>query len=470
MSDDLNTHAAQSTEMAVNSDDGSGNGKGTSRSWVRRSVGVLVVAALTIALLPQILAVTGLFRPFLAAAASKHDLRVSAQSASLSWVGPVSLDGFTLERQDDSLAVFIPEMATRKTLLSVLTSLPDVGRITVDRPEVTVTVSQDKPDSAPEDGREPKVRRRFPGIECVVRDASVAINSEDGTDSIVDFDGISATARTEHTADGNSLTIDPVVIFDRRPLTPKLCNQGLQLIAPVLAENAMVTGTMTVELKEFRFPLDPASADERNRRLTMSGQFMLHDVETGLKTPLLKQIAAIVTQFVGVRVDRLRVANETRVDFNVEEGRVFHDGLTLVIPEISDDLTVTSSGWVDLNENVQAELSINLAGLGGSLAGIVGESLSEPLKLEVTGTLKNPKIRLPQGRSVLDEIAGRLSGGDIGTAAGGPANVEGAIVDVVDGIIGEGENKPDIEKTARGIFGLIKAFQKEDDDPKPGGK
>ena len=139
----------------------------------------------------------------------------------------------------------------------------------------------------------------------------------------------------------------------------------------------------------------------------------------------------------------------------------------LVVPELSDGLSIQTSGWVDFEQNIDIQILVNLSGFANSRIEMLTSFMQAPLELRMTGTLKDPKIELPEGRSMLDELAGRLTGGDAGTATGGKSNLTGAISDLIGGLAGDSEDKPDTKKAARGIFDLIQAIQGDSDDDQP---
>ena len=63
------------------------------------------------------------------------------------------------------------------------------------------------------------------------------------------------TFRVEKAEEGRLLTLDPIVIFDRRKISPKLANKLLQLIDPSLGETAQISGEVSLSVDQFRIPL-----------------------------------------------------------------------------------------------------------------------------------------------------------------------------------------------------------------------
>ncbi|NQV22739.1 MAG: hypothetical protein HQ518_00085, partial [Rhodopirellula sp.] len=240
-----------------------------------------------------------------------------------------------------------------------------------------------------------------------------------------------------------------------------------QLIAPILSDAAVVTGRLTVELDEFQIPIGKVTPEERVQLTRISGHMLLHQVATGLKNPLLAELASVLGTLSGGSFATVRASEETAVRFRVENGRVHHEGLTLLVPELARDLTIQTSGWVDLDENIDVRIVVNFSGVIASRNEILNSLTQAPLELHMTGTLKNPKISLPAGRDIFDELAGRLgdmTGRDPSEAVNRQPNLTGAISDLVGGLVGDQDKKPDAKRTARGIFDLIRSIQ---NDAKP---
>ncbi|MDA0282987.1 MAG: hypothetical protein O3B13_14670 [Planctomycetota bacterium] len=433
----------------------------TGRKWlIRISVTSVLMLFLFTATLPTIVTVCGLQNAILAGATSDQELSASAKSASLAWFTPVTFRDVDVKRDDKSWAVSTPTFSTDKSLLDLLLGLPDIGSITLDRP-VVVLQPVATPQTTDEDDEHPESSATYPPMKAIVRDGSVEIRLPNDPEPVISVDGISFVARTETISGTSLLIVEPVKLFDRRKLTPELCDQGLQLIAPILSEAAVVTGELTVELDGFQMPIGTITQAERVHLTKISGRLMLHKVETGLKNPLLAEIASVLSMMSGGKFATVRASEETQVIFRVEHGRVHHEGLTLLIPELSRDLTITTSGWVDIEENIDIRILANLSGLIPSRIGILTDLTQAPLELHMTGTLTNPHVSLPGGRNILDELAGRLTGGDTTRSSGENRNLTGAITDLVGGLVGDSNSKPDMKKATRGIFDLIRTFQND---------
>ncbi len=428
------------------------------KMWLRLAVLLGGGFLLVIIGLPTIVATTGLHRSILDRVSQGRELSVTAESATLAWFGPVTLRKTDVKRDDESWQFSAETFSTDKTLFQFLLSPAEIGTVNLDRPTVIL-----KPISRGSEGdgtETPGNGTVYPELRTVIRDGTVEVRGPRGLEPVISVDGISFVGRTEVTNETSLLIVEPVKLFDRRELTPELCDQGLQLIAPFLSDAAMVTGRLTVELDTFQIPIGTVTHDERVELTKISGRMMLHQVETGLKNPLLAEIASVLATVSGGRFATVRASEETEVRFQVEDGRVHHEGLTLLIPELAGDLTIRTSGWVDLEENIDVQILVNVSGLASSRIEVLSSLMQAPLEIRMTGTLKHPRISLPGGRNMLDQLTGRLGGlTGIGTPSNGEPNLSGAISDLVGGLVGDEKGKNDVPKTARGIFDLIDAFR-----------
>lgn len=414
--------------------------------------------------LPTIVAMTGLHSSILDRVAEGRELSVTAESATLAWFAPVTLRNTDVKRDDESWQFSAEAFSTDRSLFQFLLTPAEIGTVNLDRPIVIVKpVNRDESDDNTDVSKSKTV---YPELRTVISDGTVEVLGPVGTEPVISVDGISFVGRTEVENETSLLVIEPVKLFDRRELTPKLCDQGLQLIAPILSDSATVTGRLSIELDDFQIPIGTVTQDERVELTRISGRMSLHRVETGLKNPLLAKIASVLAAVSGGRFATIRVSEETEVRFQVVDGRVHHEGLTLLIPELASDLTIRTSGWVDLEENIDVQILVGISGLASSRIEVLSSLIQAPLEIRMTGTLTHPEISLPAGRNMLDQITerlGGLTGLDVGTSLNPDANLPGAISDLVEGLVGDEKGNPDAKKTARGIFDLINVIRNKPD-------
>ena len=155
-----------------------------------------------------------------------------------------------------------------------------------------------------------------------------------------------------------------------------MCDTALKYIAPVLAGVTEAKGDFSIEMTRCRIPLDdPARGD-------LAGTFTIHDVEIGAG-PLVREMAVILGYSAPARLRR-----ESVVRFQMAEGRVHHEGLELVFPE----LTIRTHGSVGLDQTLAlvAEMPVPPKWTGNNPLGTALKD--QTIHLPIGGTLDRPQI------------------------------------------------------------------------------
>lgn len=414
------------------------------------SFGILIVA-----LLPAIIAATPLRNMIANRALAMQELQASIGSASAGWLSPVFAESTELSRTDGSLRLQVPRAETQFSVIDLLSSTPDLGTIRLDRPLLEVTVAP--PDEVLDE--EPETQRS-PGrvtLTAEINQAEVVVRTLQSSEPLIHVDNLTTTLRLESTPKGRQFVADPTLLMDRVTLTPEACQQGLQFVAPLLADSATVTGEFSVDVSEFRIPVDEPDRQARSKATVIAGRVTLHRVETGLRNPLLAQIADLVARLTGGQQAQLvQVFEDTVVDFEYRDGGVYHEGLAIVLPELSNEIVIRTSGRVGLDEQIDLAVLVSLPAQMTRSIPVVRRLTEAPLEFRLTGTLENPQLNFPEGRDLLDELAGRLL--DQGDDAQ-PRTVEGAIGNLLNGLTAEPGGKPDVEKTTSGILNLIQSIR-----------
>ena len=172
------------------------------------------------------------------------------------------------------------------------------------------------------------------------------------------------------------LSVPPGPLATRVQVTPPMCEAALKYIAPVLAGVTDARGDFSIELTQCRVPLhQPARSD-------LVGTFTVHDVEVG-PGPLLREFAVLFGYAAPGRLKR-----ESVVRFHMADGRVHHEGLELVFPE----LTVRTQGSVGLDQSLAlvAEMPVPPKWTGNNPLGTALKD--QTIRLPVAGTLDRPQL------------------------------------------------------------------------------
>lgn len=165
-------------------------------------------------------------------------------------------------------------------------------------------------------------------------------------------------------------------LAQRVRITPRMCNAGLQYIAPVLAGVATAQGRFSIDLERCRFPLGNPAAGE------LVGRFTVHDVQVG-PGPLVREMAALLGTVSGVQL-----AREAIVPFRMVQGRIYHERMDLIFPQI----TVSTSGSVGLDHTLAlvAEMPIPPEWLRGRR--VTTAMQGQTIRIPIGGTLEKPQL------------------------------------------------------------------------------
>ncbi|MBN1591070.1 MAG: DUF748 domain-containing protein [Pirellulales bacterium] len=173
------------------------------------------------------------------------------------------------------------------------------------------------------------------------------------------------------------LEIEPGQLIRRVRINPDMCAQGLQYIAPILAGVATAEGTFSIDLDRCQIRIDDPARSE------LAGRFTVHSIEVG-PGALLRELAVVLN-----RATAAKLQKESVIQFQLVNGRVHHQGLELVFPE----LTIRTHGSVGLDQSLSlvAEMPIPPKWLAGQQlldSALRGQILQVPIR----GTLKKPQI------------------------------------------------------------------------------
>ena len=114
-----------------------------------------------------------------------------------------------------------------------------------------------------------------------------------------------------------------------------------------------VGGEVSFALDTFRVPLDESEEAQ------VEGKLDLHAVEAGIKNPLLVEIAGLVSTILDKDLPtKVRIAEQSNVGFSVRDRRVWHEGLMFMLPELSSDFVIRTSGSVGIDESLDLTVQV----------------------------------------------------------------------------------------------------------------
>ena len=221
------------------------------------------------------------------------------------------------------------------------------------------------------------------------------------------------------------LEMDPGLLIDKVQISPEMCRGWLQYLAPLLANATQAEGLFSVELADARLPLN------RPRASSVNGTLSVHSARVG-PGPLTRQLLSLTAHIHSI-LDPSRAASGSldpastwvvlpaqRVPFRLEGGRVWHEGLTMLV----GDLPVQTSGWVTFEEQLAlwAEIPVQEKWLGNqSLAGRAqGPETPDPNPGHAAATAARPTRARQLGPPDPDGRSRRLDPTGTTTAIGSP--------------------------------------------------
>lgn len=427
------------------------------RIWRRAVVGVPMLGGLG--------SLLGFFFPFLLLGSSMRDgalegdfaqsgWTVESASATGGWFQPVSFFDVRISDADGRFTGRIAEVRTNGRLVDLFSGGPERRSLTLIRPEVEIRIS--------DGGGWPRCSSGAAGkpLDFVVEDGSLEIIAPGRKIPIVDVGSFDLTGRIGPDENGARwLVVSPMQVFDHEPLSDSQCQQNLALIAPVLSQSTEISGAVSIWFDEIRISLDGLQSSP----FPIKGRAEIHSLQAKLKNGWARQISAMTGVASGVQVpDRISVIENTSIEFEATDRGVHHEGTAFLLPQISPEFKVVSSGTVYLDETIDLTLSVFLpADLGSESPGLAflrGISVS-PIPLAVKGTVSAPTFGLPEGIDIFSEISRRVSPAKYTEE---PLEVPSAIFDLIQGVAQpESAGAKNKKEFAGSILNLIRAVEKQ---------
>jgi hypothetical protein len=342
---------------------------------------VLIVAA------PWIVAHSGLRDTAINTILASPSVTASSGSASFGWFSPLSVHGLRLSSTNNHLDVRVEDMTAERSPWQLLTSAPDLGTIQVEKPHVLLELPLDVQIQRPH-------RRLEPTFTAVVKDAGLTVRLAEQDEPVLEVDDVNLTVRVEKADEGRVLTLDPVVLFNQRKLSPKLASKLLHLFNPTMSDAPEVNGAFSFALDKLCIPVG-VPRDQAVQHVEVEGKLVLKDVSAEVGNPLGQALVQLVADMNGKdAVKVVRLAQDDEIRFQVRDGRMFHEGLRLGFPDIDPQLQLTSRGSVGLDRTL--DLFLELPRLDKAL-----RQAKAPARCRITGTIANPKVTVEDGSLVL---------------------------------------------------------------------
>ena len=216
------------------------------------------------------------------------------------------------------------------------------------------------------------------------------------TDAIAVAGGtVSLAPRIDLRTDSPVLELPPGRVVEQVQLTPEICRGWLKYVAPTFADATALQGQFSVDTSQASWSFQNAAASQVAGTLTFHGGYVGPGPLGTQLLSLAKQVKALAKgealQALGNSGQNDSVwmtLPEQQVPFQMQQGRVYHDGLQFQV----DGVTIQTRGSVGLDQSLQLIAMIPIAEEWVAdqrwLASLRGQTLQIP----ITGTVSQPRI------------------------------------------------------------------------------
>lgn len=399
------------------------------------------------AALPSLIAGT-MKRRVVAHALAGSGARADVAELSLGWFSPTVASGVQIQKDKDGSSMQAEKIEVGKSLLDFVKGSLRGASVTLHDPKFRFFVGGEGRQLSPDS---------FPEMKTAVRNGSLTVVSAETREPVVEIPHLNFDANVkELSGNARELTIAPGTIVTREKLTPELCDRGLGLIAPMLADAADIDGEVSLHLSSLRMVIkeDGAVMEE------LKGEIVIHEANaTGGST--IADISRVMADVLRRRVPtKVQVLRDSRIAFHYRDGRVFHEGFAFVLPEISNELVLKTTGSVGIDETLDLVLSVNVPKTMTEQYAVLAAFSDKPIEVAIKGSFDKPAVGLPNDSTLAGYIAQRL----VPTPDGKPEGLTQAILRLVSGAGDKADPKP-TETITGGVLNLIRSLQ-ANTDPK----
>ena len=393
--------------------------------WKRRGVVttsiLFCMLSAGVCVAPTLLTATSMRTRLLNSAIGSEELPATAESATGGWFAPLVFHDVRMEDAGGQVVWTVKEIRTTKGLLSFITDPVHIGEVRLVESSVKVHLNAD--------GEWPLksgVKPSKSELSFRIEDGSLELSVPWRAMPIVELSQLTITGDIGLNVDGHRiLNIDPVQALDHAALSESHTRQNLALIAPVLSQSTTLSGSASVWLDEIHIPLNenlssdvnpgdaPGTKKNAHVNFPIHGRVKFHAMEARLKESWTRQLTALIGQVSGTSLpDQIQVLKESKVEFSVSKDGIAHDGMVFLLPQLTQELTFTSSGIVRLDETLDLVLTLNVPATvmsGLPFLAMLSQLTAAPIQLRVIGTVSEPKLQLPAGMNLLSDLTGRIA-------------------------------------------------------------
>jgi hypothetical protein len=230
-------------------------------------------------------------------------------------------------------------------------------------------------------------------------DASLVIHLPDQPEPLVAIDGIALDATVLQTSAGSVIAFEPLEVLKREKMSPKLASGLLKWIDPEIRYSPQVSGEVSLSFETLRLPLG-GSEGHRLDALAFKGKLGVYDARSLANTPLRKAIVRLLADLYGKRAaDVLRITQDSEIDFEVRERRLYFGGLSIGFPDINPSMRVGAQGSIGFDGTLDVRIEVP----SPEQAALRTKG---PMEIHVTGTVEQPQL-FAKDASLVIHLPGR---------------------------------------------------------------
>lgn len=350
--------------------------------------------------LPALIARTAMRDGLINSIVGTPNLTTSTRSASLGWFSPLSVHGLTVTGKQSRFRVDVESVVSEYSWPRLLASSPNLGTISVDRPQVWLKLPLGEAGSS-----SPLVS---PTFTAELNDAALFVEHEVAEEPLIDIEGVDLKVHLQDSQQGVLLSVDSLDVFSRAELTRDHCGQLLGLINPSLEDAADISGAFSLSLAKLNVPVG-VPEEQTMDRLELKGELALHQVTIATDNRLLQTLKKFVSDLYKKPVPaQTRVVKDAVINFEMKGGRLYNEGIRFGFPDIDPALEVRAHGSVGFDQSLDVFMEVPLLDRRK-------QEERGPVICHVTGTMRNPQfsakdasliVRLPNRPMPLIDVDG----------------------------------------------------------------
>jgi hypothetical protein len=364
------------------------------RRWLRRALVALAGLLLLTLAAPYLLSWGPCRRVVLAIVPTRIHGQIAVERAGLGWFSPPMLEQLEISPSSGEPLISAKSVELDQPLWRLASHPSDLGAVNVQDARVRLVLNDHgsnfedvfrrplvprPPAQAPATKRPPPHLRQK--VDLHLHNASVVWRTPAAKqDWSVDKINVTVGLRPAWAAESGSseILIHPGKVIDHCQLSPGMCDDVLKFVAPILSKVTRAQGEISIELDNWRLPLEHPEQGE------LGGRLALHDVEVGPGS-FVQSLAEMLHV-----PPNIALARESLVRFELIDGRIHHRDLEFSLPgaKIRTSGSVGFDRTLDLLAEVHVQLPEKLTSQSELARSLSGKTLRVP----ITGTLAKPRL------------------------------------------------------------------------------